>query len=570
MSSPSPQSNPAVRRIRQLPVQLANQIAAGEVIERPASVVKELVENSIDAGSTQIDIAIERGGTQLIQISDNGHGIATDDLVMALSPHATSKVYNLEELNQILSLGFRGEALASIASVSRTNLQSRQADSPMGWMVTESLEAPQPCAIPPGSRIVVRELFFNTPGRKRFLRTERTEFLQIESMVRRLALSHFDIGFSLGHNGKSLFHLPVAKTEEQQLQRIGQLFGKAFVDSSLQVEFEAGGMLLSGWVGTPDYSISQSDRQYFFLNGRGMRDKVISHAIRHVYQGHTPEGRSPSYLLNLEIDPEQVDVNVHPTKQEVRFRQGRMVHDFLTTSLMRAFEEGGTNLSHKFHSMPAESTKLYNTAEGRSPQQINEVASEYQRPPNGGRQTTFHRSGDESFSVIAGRYLLFIVKGEHYLCDLPSISQRVVDEHLAQLDSGEVEMLASQPLLFPEIISTTSGKFIDIKEKLAQLSRFGITLEPHGEQKFILRSLPLLLSSSNHRHFIEQLVSQWDSEVNLHQLIKQSAASAVVDVEDKHLKDSWLKPLGLSRVSQLVAAKETIKLDGDALEGLFR
>ncbi|MCW8983651.1 MAG: DNA mismatch repair endonuclease MutL, partial [Gammaproteobacteria bacterium] len=262
MSSLLPQQNSQPRRIRQLPLQLANQIAAGEVIERPASVVKELVENSIDAGSSQIDIVIEKGGSQLIQVTDNGHGISLEDLPIALAPHATSKIYNLDELNQILSLGFRGEALASIASISRLTLQSRQGDSEqMGWMVTESQQEPQPCAIPAGSRIAVRELFFNTPGRKRFLRTERTEFLQIEAMVRRLALSHFEIGFSLEHNGKSLLRLPPAVNEKQQLQRIGQLFGKTFVDSALQIRFEAAGMVLSGWIGALDYSITQSDRQ---------------------------------------------------------------------------------------------------------------------------------------------------------------------------------------------------------------------------------------------------------------------------------------------------------------------
>jgi len=574
MSSPSPRQTHTPRRIRQLPVQLANQIAAGEVIERPASVVKELVENSIDAGSTQIDILIERGGTQLIQVNDNGHGIATEELALALAPHTTSKIYNLEELNQIRSLGFRGEALASIASVSRINLQSRQADSAMGWMVNDSDEAPQPCAIPPGSRIAVRELFFNTPGRKRFLRTERTEFLQIESMVRRLALSHFSIGFSLEHNGKRLFRLPPALTDEQQLQRIGQLFGKAFVDSSLQIEFEAGGMILSGWIGTPDYAISQSDRQYFYLNGRGMRDKVISHAIRHVYQGEIPEGRYPSYLLNLQIAPEQVDVNVHPTKHEVRFRQGRMVHDFLTTSLMRAFEEGGVNTPHNPASIPPESAKLYNTGDQERQQlqsQIGEKASGYQHYSSQQRPTTLRRAGKESFTVIVNSYLLFTESGEHYLCDLQSLFQRIMDERFAELDSGEMKSFASQPLLFPEIISITPERLEQIKEGAGKLARFGIELEPLEDNRAILRRLPQLLSGSDYQHFIHMLLDQWNLMSLpdlLYRLIRETTTADIFGGQIP--EDSWLKRLGLSRTAQLVGLKETIKLGSEELAVLFR
>jgi DNA mismatch repair protein MutL len=560
------------RKIRQLSVQLANQIAAGEVIERPASVVKELLENSIDAGSSQIDIVIERGGIQLIQVSDNGHGIATDELVLALAPHATSKIYTLEELNQVLSLGFRGEALASIASVSRVTLQSRQAESSMGWMVAEPLTEPQPCAMPSGSRIAVRELFFNTPGRKRFLRTERTEFLQIEAMIRRLALSHFEIGFSLEHNGKRLFHLPAAITEVQRLQRIGQLFGKAFVDASLQINFAAAGMVLSGWIGAPDYSISQSDRQYFFLNGRGMRDKVINHAIRHVYQGYTPEGRSPCYLLNLQIAPEQVDVNVHPTKHEVRFRQGRMVHDFLTTSLMRAFEEVGMSVSQGSSPKPVEGGRLYNMA-GSGAQRIGESAAVYQAVAGAVGPATVSRSGTDNFSLLASRFLLFMADGEHYLCDLLSLYQRAIEEAFTQLGTREVAELASQPLLFPEMITLSPQRLKELEGELADFQRLGITLEAHGEDRLLLRSLPRLLGGATQQQLIHVLLKQGDPTVlidRLHQLLRQSAAKAVAAIEgDQFLEEHWLKGLGLSRVGDLLALKETIRLDSKGLERLF-
>lgn len=578
MSSPSPQSSSSYRRIRQLPRQLANQIAAGEVIERPASVVKELVENSIDAKSTQIDIVIERGGTQLIQVSDNGHGIDCDDLPLALSPHATSKIYTLEELNQIYSLGFRGEALASIASISRITLQSRQSESAMGWMVNESQsdskQEPKPCAIPVGSRIAVRELFFNTPGRKRFLRTDRTEFLQIESMVRRLALSHFEIGFSLEHNGKKIFRLPAATNDEQRLQRIGQLFGKAFSKSVMQIRFEAGGMVLSGWVGTPDFSITQSDRQYFYLNGRGMRDKVISHAIRHVYQSFTPEGRHPAYLLNLEIDPEQVDVNVHPTKHEVRFRQGRMVHDFISTSLLRALDEGGGSVD--FKQVDTETGEIYpSPAPGsqHSLVQVAETQADYQKNVEleRGRAAFLKRSGTERFSLIAQRYLLFIIDGEHYLSDLNSLYERVLDEAFASITVAK--KLDSRPLLFPEKITVAADILDAIGNEKMQLSVYGVSLERQGADVVILRALPQLLNATEYQDFVVAMFNQWESAKLpelLKRLIKEFGLKAIADpTEYSEQTSRWLKRFSMRRLAELVGVGETVKLESGQLAKLF-
>ena len=586
MSSPLSELNLSSRRILQLPVQLANQIAAGEVIERPASVVKELVENSIDAGSSQIDIIIERGGIQLIQVSDNGHGIAVDDLSMALSPHATSKIYTLEELNQIRSLGFRGEALASIASISRITLQSRQAEETMGWMVNEAqlkpnqvYQEPQPCAIPAGSRIAVRELFFNTPGRKRFLRTERTEFLQIEAMVRRLALSHFDIGFSLEHNGKTIFRLPAASTDEQRLQRIGQLFGKPFMKVAMQISYEAGGMVLSGWIAPSDYAIPQSDRQYFYLNGRGMRDKVISHAIRHVYQGEIPEGRSPAYLLNLQIDPGQVDVNVHPTKHEVRFRQGRMVHDFITTSLRRAFEEGGMSASLDASLVDVETGELYVAPKqpSRDFPRVSEAALDYPKAacarPVG--VALFRASGEERCSLIAQRYLLFVDAGQHYLSDLNSLYRRRVDEAFEQLSTGAIKQLQSQPLLFPERVDLTELDFsADGSEATEQLAPFGIDIEFQTEGTLLLRTLPQLLDGADHRQFICALLQQWDVTRLprlLHRLINEYGLKATASPSEYAAQSNgWLKRFSLKRLAALIAAEETVLLDSEVLAKLFR
>jgi DNA mismatch repair protein MutL len=391
-------------------------------------------------------------------------------------------------------------------------------------------------------------------------------------MIRRLALSHFEIGFSLEHNGKRLFRLPAAISDVQRLQRIGQLFGKAFVDASLQINFAAAGMVLSGWIGTPDYSISQSDRQYFYLNGRGMRDKVINHAIRHVYQGHTPEGRSPCYLLNLQIAPEQVDVNVHPTKHEVRFRQGRMVHDFLTTSLMRAFEEVGGTVFKGPSLKPVAGGRLYNMA-GAGGQRIAESAALYQAVSDEVAGTALPRAGVENFSLLASRFLLFMAGGEHYLCDLLSLYQRAIDEAFAQLTSGEVAALASQPLLFPEIIILSPQRIKELAEEIADFQRLGITIEVQGEDRLLLRSLPRLLSGVTQLQLIHALLKQGDASAlsdRLHRILRQSAATAVAAIEgDKFLEVHWLKGLGLSSSGDLLALKETIRLDSKELVGLF-
>ena len=315
------------RRIQSLPVQLANQIAAGEVVARPASVVKELLENSIDAGADQIELELEHGGIRLIKVLDNGRGIHRDDMKLALAPHATSKVYSQQELEQILSLGFRGEALASIASVSRFKLSSRMEDAEQGWELEAGGKEPIPSPLPRGTLVEVRDLFHNTPARRKFLRSERTEFLHIEEVVKNLALSRFDIAFTLLHNGRQVLRLRQAEGEVQQGRRVGEILGKGFLREALQLGFEAAGMRLWGWLARPDASRSQSDKQFFYLNGRMVRDKLINHAVRLAHQAVLEPGRHPAYALYLEVDPRGVDVNVHPVHQ--RCGIGGALYDYL-------------------------------------------------------------------------------------------------------------------------------------------------------------------------------------------------------------------------------------------------
>ncbi len=322
---------------------LANQIAAGEVVERPASVIKEVLENSLDAGATQLDVEIEAGGVKLMRVRDNGLGIHQDDLSLALARHATSKIQDLDDLESVATLGFRGEALASISSVSRLSLTSHHHQAEHAWTVQAEGRDMQtqvvPAAHPVGTTVEVRDLFFNTPARRKFLRKENTEYGRIEDVLKRLALSRFNVGFSLKNNGRVIHSWRPATTQPEQERRVAQICGPAFMDSTVHIDIERAGLRLWGWVALPTFSRSQADLQHFFVNGRAIKDKLVTHAVRQAYQDVLYHGRHPAYVLYLELDPATVDVNVHPTKHEVRFRDGRLVHDFLFRSLHKALAD---------------------------------------------------------------------------------------------------------------------------------------------------------------------------------------------------------------------------------------
>ncbi|USE37209.1 DNA mismatch repair endonuclease MutL [Endozoicomonas sp. SCSIO W0465] len=332
-----------MKPIRLLDNRLANQIAAGEVVERPASVVKELLENSIDAGAGRLTVEVENGGVKLIRIRDDGHGIPQEELALALSRHATSKISELEDLEGVATLGFRGEALASISSVSRLTLTSNVAEQESGWQARvegRDMEAQvMPAPHPVGTTIEVKDLFFNTPARRKFLRTEKTEFSHLEEVVKRLALSRFDVGFTLRHNQRSVHQLRPAVTQAEKDRRVAALCSPKFIEHAVIIDVAASGLKLYGWVGLPTFSRASADLQYFFVNGRVIRDKLVAHAVRQAYRDVLYSGRHPTFVLYLELDPAMVDVNVHPTKHEVRFRDGRTVHNFLFSTLNRALGE---------------------------------------------------------------------------------------------------------------------------------------------------------------------------------------------------------------------------------------
>ena len=329
--------------IQILSPQLANQIAAGEVVERPASVVKELVENSLDAGALHIEIDIEKGGSKLIRVRDNGSGIAEHELVLALSRHATSKITELDDLEAISSLGFRGEALASISSVSRLTLTSRTEQQTAAWQASAAgrdMDVDiRPAAHPVGTSIEVVDLFFNTPARRKFLRTDKTEFGHIDELIKRLALSRYDVGWVLTHNGQRVRQLKPALTPEQRQQRVAALCSKAFAEYAAEIENSYQGIKLWGWILHPDACQPQLSCQYSYVNGRMMRDKLLNHAIRQAYGERLTDDKVPAFVLYLEIDPRQVDVNVHPAKHEVRFHQSRLIHDFVVSALADALRQ---------------------------------------------------------------------------------------------------------------------------------------------------------------------------------------------------------------------------------------
>ncbi len=516
-------------RIQLLPPQLVNQIAAGEVVERPASVVKELLENSLDAGARTVEIDIEQGGVRRVRVRDDGAGIHRDDLPLALRRHATSKIRSLEDLEQVLSLGFRGEALPSIGSVSHLELSSRiEADS-HGWRVTgegDAASTPEPTAHPVGTTVEVRDLFFNVPARRHFLRTEQTEFSHIEDLVKRIALSRFEVGFTLRHNQRVVHSLRPLEPGEQGL-RVAALYGAAFMEQALPVEAAAVGLRLWGWVGLPAFSRSQAHLQLFYVNGRMVRDKLVSHAIRQAYQDVLFHGRHPAYVLYLELPPAQVDVNVHPTKHEVRFRQGRLVHDFLFRSLHHAL--AGVTPTRVIHD-PTEAAPEQVVAAAPMQQPMAWAAPGAIRAHPGAvsEHLAVYRalhgapSNNEGMSHVAptqhsvpplgyalaqlqGIYILAENAEGLVLVDMHAAHERITYERMKAALEGEG--IASQPLLLPIMVSV-SAREADLAEESAGLfEELGFEIGRVGPETLVVRRAPALLQDADVTSLLRDVLS---------------------------------------------------------------
>lgn len=514
--------------IRQLPPELVNQIAAGEVVERPASVVKELMENSLDAGASRIDVLLAEGGVRLIQVQDDGLGIPKTELPLAVASHATSKIQQLDDLEAIHTLGFRGEALASIASVSRFEISSRHADDAHGWMMTDCCaEQPkfEPSNLQQGTRISVHDLFYNVPARRKFLRTEKTEFTHAEQVFRRMALSHPAVSFSLNHNGRNLYELPAMAAGESQLARISRVIGEEFSGNAIEINQEGAGLGLFGWVAQPTYSRSQADQQYFYINGRMIRDKLVAHAVRQAYADVLFHGRHPVFVLYLMVDPARVDVNAHPTKHEVRFRDGRTVHDFIFKTLheslsgTRAGEQASVNPSPLF---PASRQSAYAPPHSQSTLRIREAAQSYQnlygkpepRVVSGDGAANAEEtavSGEEeipplgyALAQLLGIYILSQTADGLIIVDMHAAHERITYERLKRQQLEE--KVRVQPLLVPERIAVSERDVALVEEQQPLLASLGLGLDVSGPESLLLREVPALLQSENMTQLVQDVL----------------------------------------------------------------
>jgi DNA mismatch repair protein MutL len=526
--------------IRVLPEQLIHQIAAGEVVERPASVIKELVENSLDAGARSIDIEVEGGGAQLCRVRDDGTGIAADELALALARHATSKIGRIEDLESVRTLGFRGEALPSIASVSRTTIVSRTAAASVATAVSSvdgALRGPSPQAHPPGTTVEVRDLFFNVPARRKFLRSERTELGQIERLVERLALSRFDVGFRLASARRTLADHPPARDERAQDARVAAVLGEEFIAHALKLDHEGAGLRLRGWFCMPTYARSQADQQHFFLNGRPLRDKLVASAVRLAYRDVLYHGRQPAYVLYLEMDPTRVDVNAHPQKLEVRFREPRLVHDFLFRTVERALAETRPAQSAA-NSIPAARFSIPQQAGGSGPQTsaldlyttlgegIREQAVDVgavsddlavvpaaPAPDSWADARRFAAGADApgghplgyAIAQLHGVYILAQSQGGLVLVDMHAAHERTTYERLkASLASRRI---AAQPLLVPVALGVSVAEADEAEEHGALFEELGIEISRSGPAQLIVRSMPALLSSADPAALVRDMLA---------------------------------------------------------------
>ncbi|MDT8429268.1 MAG: DNA mismatch repair endonuclease MutL [Pseudomonadales bacterium] len=555
-------------RIALLSQRLANQIAAGEVVERPASVVKELLENSLDAGATRVDVDIEQGGSKLIRVRDDGSGIEKEDLTLALSRHATSKIAELEDLEKIASLGFRGEALASISSVARLLLTSRArgANQDSAWQVEaegqDMAVSVKPATHQQGTTVEVRDLFFNTPARRKFLRTENTEFARVDEVFKRIALCRFDTALILRHNQRTIHQLQQALTGQERQRRVGLVCGPAFVTQSACIDIEAAGLRLWGWVGLPTFSRSQADMQYFYVNGRIIKDKLVTHAVKQAYRDVLFHGRHPAYVLYLELDPALVDVNVHPTKHEVRFRDGRLVHDFVFRALHKAiadlrpqdgvaasaantreprpdsreeetfreqlgmglavdrdsgeiyFPESvsaalagsvpGNKESGQFHSDRGLSGtgRRYPQAATMTAEQAESYKALYadqEMPPLGYALAQLH-----------GVYILAQNRQGLVIVDMHAAHERITYEYmkLAAANAG----IKTQPLLVPLSIAVSRSEADCAEQQTESLLGLGLEIERAAAESLIVRQVPVILAKAD----IEQLVRDVLSDIREH------------------------------------------------------
>ena len=577
--------------IRLLPDTLINQIAAGEVVERPASVVKELVENALDAGARRIDVDLEEGGIRLIRVRDDGCGMAPAELALAVSRHATSKIASLDDLEQVATLGFRGEALPSIASVSRFAISSRERDAAHGARLEidgGKAGALQPLAHPVGTSIEVRDLFYNVPARRKFLRAERTELGHVEEWLRSLALARPHVEVRISHNGRpGKIYRPAG--DEERLRRVGEALGEEFVRDCLPVDAAAAGLRLQGWVGAPTSSRSSADQQYFYVNGRAIRDRTVAHAVRQAYADVLFHGRHPSFVLFLDIDPRRVDVNVHPAKQEVRFRDGRLVHDFVYRTLHEALAGARAGQGAGMPAIApaalqggpatpsgggAGDARAWGSQQHPMALPVGDTLAGYAALyaiPAGDRASAPMRVADPSTApplgfALAQLHGIFVLAENAdglVLVDMHAAHERITYERLKQ--AGDAEGIRSQVLLVPVALAVAERE-ADIAEQHADtLAGLGFDLRRSGPQSLSLRAVPTLLADLDPRALVLDLLN--DLREHGRSRLLEQARNELLSTLACHTSVRANRRLGLPEMNALLRDMEATERSGQCNHG---
>ncbi len=536
--------------IQLLPINLANQIAAGEVIERPASVVKELVENCLDAGASQITLDIEQGGRRRIRIRDNGSGVGKDELALALSRHATSKISTLNDLEAIETLGFRGEALASISSVSRLTFTSKPAAQAAAWQVWlegRDMQAElAPASHPDGTTVDVQDLFFNTPARRKFLRTDKTEFTHIDELLRRIALARFGVRFTLNHNNKMVRNYAAVSAENQAIERVGQVCGQAFTDNAIPIDRVSGTVRLWGWVAPPSHCRHQGDVQYFYVNGRMMRDRLLSHAVRQAYGAQLGDDRVPTYVLYFELPPQDVDVNVHPAKHEVRFHQARQIHDFVLQTIRDQLASShatespvpATQHQHQYQQASAELARQVKELQPLRPE-IFPTRAAVPETAVASHQPSVQQPSKALLGVVESRFALLnqgdIASVAISLLDL----QRTQLAYLAQQLQHQWQTgLAGQPLLTP--LQLTDKKLCQQLRQATseQLARFGVRCDIAAQHITVLE-VPSMLRHTDISRTLATLLSKLNDEDVFEWLAHFQIQDSYTVAQAEHWIEMW-------------------------------
>ena len=567
--------------IRVLPDALVNQIKAGEVVERPAAVIKELVENSLDAGAQRIEIEAEQGGLRLIRLRDDGAGIAKSDMALALQRHATSKISSLDDLERVATLGFRGEALPSILSVSRFSLISRAAAEPHGWQLSGEgrlpAQEPRPAAHPPGTTVEARDLFFNTPARRKFMKAESTEFRHIQQLCTRMALARFDAAFTLKHNGRRVFELPVAAGEAGRDGRVGELCGEEFLRNAIFLDETWTSLRLWGWIGLPSFARGRADLQFLYVNGRAVRDKLLGHALRRAFSDVMHSTHYPAYVLYLELDPALVDVNVHPQKTEVRFRESGRVHDFLFGAVHRLIRrvrpEPQQHHQVRFaEAQPvAEQQPMRYAQGGTAPLRAAEPAVQLAntwaalRMPESARALEEQPLG-QALAQLQGIFILAQNAQGLVLVDAHAAHERVLYERFKrQLAEGGI---ASQQLLVPELVALHEDEADALEARRAELLRMGVELDRNGPASVAVRALPPLLGRQDIAAFVRGLVRDEQAREN------DSHLGEVLDAQHRVMANMACRAaikanhrLTLPEMDQLLRDMEQTEMSGQCNHG---